>query len=451
MRRSFWMFLLTLCIGPVLAQGGSCPAIVNEVLNNLDAICSGTGRNQACYGNVSLEASAHPDAAQFKFDAIGDIESVENIQSLRLSPLIEEENLWGVTLMQLQANLPDTLPGQNVTFLLFGDVEVINAVDPNNPDASPMQAFYLKTGVADPACNEVPQDGVLVQTPKGRGEVMFSVNGVDMAIGSTAFLTSSSEFQVTMLEGSGAVRCEGSVSPVLAGTGVMCPLGDDFTPSGPPSTPMSVEPPPSLPLSLLEEEIVPAEPLSDVQLQILGLLSQGEEAPCGLSFLPGCDNLISSLGGENCPLNDVGEPDCTIELEPVWDNVVDPNAGPPNFSSEPTPEETELPPGCEAGICLKDPAEACKCVLCGVACPVATTPAPVSTPDCESNPDALTCQTSDAGGRTGDDRGGENTGDTTAPVPTNPPEPTVAPDPANECTEPFPFLCGNEETPPFGG
>src|SRR5690606_20836366 len=31
---------------------------------------------------------------------------------------------WGVALMQIQANLPDTLPGQNVTFLLFGDVTI---------------------------------------------------------------------------------------------------------------------------------------------------------------------------------------------------------------------------------------------------------------------------------------------------------------------------------------
>ena len=30
--------------------------------------------------------------------------------------------------MKLQANLPDSLPGQNVTFLMFGDVQIQNAV-----------------------------------------------------------------------------------------------------------------------------------------------------------------------------------------------------------------------------------------------------------------------------------------------------------------------------------
>ena len=38
---------------------------------------------------------------------------------------------WGVSLMQLQANLPDTLPGQNVTVLLFGDVTLQPALASN--------------------------------------------------------------------------------------------------------------------------------------------------------------------------------------------------------------------------------------------------------------------------------------------------------------------------------
>ena len=35
--------------------------------------------------------------------------------------------MWGVALLRVQANLPDTLPGQNVTMLLFGDVAIENA------------------------------------------------------------------------------------------------------------------------------------------------------------------------------------------------------------------------------------------------------------------------------------------------------------------------------------
>jgi hypothetical protein len=37
-------------------------------------------------------------------------------------------NQWGVALLSLQANLPGTLPGQSVTFILLGDAMVVNAV-----------------------------------------------------------------------------------------------------------------------------------------------------------------------------------------------------------------------------------------------------------------------------------------------------------------------------------
>jgi hypothetical protein len=56
---------------------------------------------------------------------------VAGVQTLTLSPLDQKQDTWGVAMLKLQANLPDTLPGQNVTFLLVGDVEIQNAVSSN--------------------------------------------------------------------------------------------------------------------------------------------------------------------------------------------------------------------------------------------------------------------------------------------------------------------------------
>ncbi len=39
---------------------------------------------------------------------------------------------WGVALLSVQANLPDTLPGQSVIFMLLGDTQVENAVQPQD-------------------------------------------------------------------------------------------------------------------------------------------------------------------------------------------------------------------------------------------------------------------------------------------------------------------------------
>jgi hypothetical protein len=45
-----------------------------------------------------------------------------------LVPLLVPDE-WGIALMKIQANLPDTIPGQNVSMLIFGDVLIENQAD----------------------------------------------------------------------------------------------------------------------------------------------------------------------------------------------------------------------------------------------------------------------------------------------------------------------------------
>jgi hypothetical protein len=137
-QRLYWIaFSLFISASTVtLAQDVTCPVIVRTALDATDEACADTGRNQACYGNINLDAEPQPGIEDFSFTAPGDLVDIAGVQTLTLSPLIQEENTWGVALMKLQANLPDTLPGQNVTFLLFGDVEIQNAVSSNVEAAS---------------------------------------------------------------------------------------------------------------------------------------------------------------------------------------------------------------------------------------------------------------------------------------------------------------------------
>ncbi|MBA3874424.1 MAG: hypothetical protein H0X30_35290, partial [Anaerolineae bacterium] len=122
-------FILWLAPALVLAQINSCPEIVSKALSEADAACKQTGRNQACYGNFNLQATGQPGAENFSFNEVGDIVNIADVQSLKLSPMNVDKGQWGVALMKLQVNIPNTLPGQNVTFLLFGDVEITNAVN----------------------------------------------------------------------------------------------------------------------------------------------------------------------------------------------------------------------------------------------------------------------------------------------------------------------------------
>ncbi|NWF70763.1 MAG: SH3 domain-containing protein [Chloroflexi bacterium] len=120
---SAFFCLILLALWPVNAQSDHCPALVATALANVDALCAETGRNQACYGNLRLDAQAQPDTA-LQFAAPGDI---ADIASLTLSGMDASVPQWGIAFLQLQANLPDTLPGQNITMLLFGDTALTPA------------------------------------------------------------------------------------------------------------------------------------------------------------------------------------------------------------------------------------------------------------------------------------------------------------------------------------
>ncbi len=335
--------LIVLSFTTIIAQDTACNAIVQQALSTVEQGCMATGRNQACYGNVSLEATPRSGVQNFTFRQAGDLVNVADIARMQLSGLNSSIQQWGIALMKLQANLPDTLPGQNITLLLFGDVQIQNAVmaqptlevsaisrvnvrsipstsgtivatlsnapataDGRNVDGSwlriqipgsnalgwvfanlvtasgdisaltvvdsteaapsltPMQAFYFSTGIVQTACQHAPQDGILIQTPQGAGQVNFRANDVDVQLGSTAYLQAqpNDRMTISVVEGEGHVTLNGKTVAVPAGTQVTIPMDADLKPSGPlsdalPYDPVLVQ---DLPVQLLPEQITIALP-----------------------------------------------------------------------------------------------------------------------------------------------------------------------------------------------
>ena len=263
MRKLTLLFLLVIMLS-VTATAQSCPSIVESALDAVDEVCEDAGRNQACYGNIDMDAEPQPGISDFAFDDVGDIEDVGKLQSLELSPLDEDAGIWGVALMRLQADIPDTLPGQNVTFLLFGDVEIVNDVSPGDP-GHPMEAFYLRTGIGDAGCDEAPESGLLVQTPDGVEQVAFNVNGVDVSMGSTVFFQAQPgrEMRVSTVEGAAVMTIDGETHAAIAGTRLRVPIDDDLRPIGPPPPPESYDDGEfnALPVRTLDRPIDIAPPL----------------------------------------------------------------------------------------------------------------------------------------------------------------------------------------------
>lgn len=110
-----------------------CPDIVQTAFETTGEVCSATGRNEACYGHVQLDARFHAGYDNIQFSQVGDQVAVESLQALRLSALDENTGAWGVAMMKLQANLPEASPAQNTTLLMFGDVAINDAIQRDAP------------------------------------------------------------------------------------------------------------------------------------------------------------------------------------------------------------------------------------------------------------------------------------------------------------------------------
>lgn len=231
----------------------SCDQIVSDALAKADSVCGTLGRNQACYGNKLIETSLQSDATNITFANAGDIADLFALKSLTTTPMNLDSQTWGVALLRVQANLPDTLPGQNVTFLLYGDASLDN-ITPQ------MQAVLLKTGVASTVCADIPASALILQSPEGT-QASLNINGATISLGSTLYITSEQfkEIEIATIEGQAVVSAFNTTRIVQPGAKVGLVLGgaDGLAVAGPPSEPepFDLQAVQSAPLSLLEKPV----------------------------------------------------------------------------------------------------------------------------------------------------------------------------------------------------
>ena len=190
----FAMFLLGFAVVIAQAQPGmtTCPEVVEEALTSVDTICDVLDRNSACYGASDVDSTTvtQPRPADF-FIAPGDVAALSELSEIYPQPLDPTNNSFGVGLLNVQANLPNTLPGQGVLFILLGGARLTNEVGPESSQLSPFQSFYFFPGFGGVNCYEA-EPMLAIQTP-GNISVNLVLNGVDteMSPGTLLTITSS--------------------------------------------------------------------------------------------------------------------------------------------------------------------------------------------------------------------------------------------------------------------
>ena len=264
-RRILSVAFTLLCATAVAAQVETCSPFVEAALEQVGEACSDMMRNTACYGNISLEAEAQADVSGFQFAGVGDRVDLNALASIKTAALDEINDTWGVAMLSVQANLPDTIPGQNVTMMVYGDTSLepkiavllevssgqtanirqtpstqgqivgkltssttlqadgrtednqwvrlrledgsvgwvnttvstvegdiaalpVKAADDTLVSGTGQGAFYFKSGVGASTCADVPDGGLLLQSPEGT-EVELVINDVEIVIGSTIAVT----------------------------------------------------------------------------------------------------------------------------------------------------------------------------------------------------------------------------------------------------------------------
>ena len=313
-----WGAALLGSVSIALAQVETCPVLVQEALTAAETLCSPTERNEACYGNVQIDVELNNTALPFANQ--GDIIPLSAIETLKLAGLNTDDGTWGVALLRVQANIPDSIPGQNVTFLLFGESEMENLAGAD----APMRAVYFKSGVGSIDCADAP-DGLLVQTPEGVEEVHFNINGAEVTLGSTAFFQTRlndegkpPSLTMSVLEGQGSVTAYGVTQPVFEGSWVRIPIDENFNVSAAPNLPKpyQFDTFDVLPIGVLDRDFTITSSLTQEQIdeKLSDLILMTPEAPIAYTFtnetdvtvhmiFPGSSDLVGVEPGEDLTMD----------------------------------------------------------------------------------------------------------------------------------------------------
>ena len=139
-KHRFFIVLLVLIGGllvivPNMIQGQevadeTCTALVQQAFDAVGNSCTEMDRNNACYGYNLVNAEFADQGATESFSVPSDRTALTNLTNIVTAPLDTEQDTWGIAVMNVQANVPGSLPGQAAVFLLLGDVKVENEVAP---------------------------------------------------------------------------------------------------------------------------------------------------------------------------------------------------------------------------------------------------------------------------------------------------------------------------------
>lgn len=218
--------LYLMIVAVAAAQPTTCSLVVEQALAAVGQNCSELSRNMACYGNFAARADFQQEVDVTAFARPADVVELATLNTVEVSPFDADREEWGVVVMNTQADLPATLPGQNVVMLLLGDVQVTDA-SVERDDRKPMQSFYLSGGIGNTNCQDAPST-VAIRSPENI-TVNLTINGMDIALGSMITIIDNQNSTLTITVHEGQMVAVATNTVVNAGESVEVTLDPTLT------------------------------------------------------------------------------------------------------------------------------------------------------------------------------------------------------------------------------
>jgi hypothetical protein len=144
-----------------------CTEVVQNALRAVGSNCANLGRNTACYGFNQVRGTFAQSVPANFFSRPSDRGELILFKRIETSALNLRDNSWGIALMSVQANLPQTLPGQSAVFMLVGDTQVESAVPPDQAFVGGMTAAVVTRFPAALHADPSTDQPALVDVPAG--------------------------------------------------------------------------------------------------------------------------------------------------------------------------------------------------------------------------------------------------------------------------------------------
>lgn len=152
---------------PAAAQTDpQCTQLVRDAMRRIGSVCADLGRNEACYGNQQVAALDLDGQTVPNFARVGDRAALDALSVIGTQPYDPATGEWGVALLRVQANLPETTDDV-MTYVLLGDTQMLDASSLLSPPPFACTATNTSDFAINVRSGPTTDDRVLQQIAQG--------------------------------------------------------------------------------------------------------------------------------------------------------------------------------------------------------------------------------------------------------------------------------------------